>query len=386
MGAAKIFETLFQSKHLHFFSAAYSRIQVYLEGPVKKKVVVAMSGGVDSSVTAALLKEQGYDVIGLTMHHWDACAKDGSADTDQTNTAVSKAKKIAEQLQIPFYSVNFETDFRQQIINRFCADYVSGRTPNPCAVCNKKIKFGLLLEKAMELGGDYLATGHYASIIEDGGRLFISKGADRNKDQSYFLFSLNQQQLSRCRFPLGELNKQQVRQHAVRFGLQIAEKDESQDICFIPDGDYVSFLEREPGFTILRGDIVHVSGEILGHHQGIHRYTIGQRKGLGIGWKEPLYVVSLDASKQQVVVGEKQYLSRVEMTVEQCCWSLPEPTEPFSTTCRIRYRHTEVPAMVEPLKNGIVNVVFDSPQDGVTPGQAAVFYADDLVIGGGWIQ
>ena len=361
-------------------------VQVSFEGSVKKKVVVAMSGGVDSSVAAALLKEQGHEVIGLTMHHWDACPKDDEDETAYSNDAVSEAKKVAEKLQIPFYSVNFETDFRRQIINRFCADYLSGRTPNPCAVCNKKIKFGLLLEKALELGGDYLATGHYASIVNDDGRLFVSKGADRNKDQSYFLFSLNQQQLSHCLFPLGTLSKQQVRQHAARFDLQIAEKDESQDICFIPDGDYVSFLEREQGFEILRGDIVHVSGEVLGHHQGIHRYTIGQRKGLGIGWKEPLYVVAIDAKKQQVIVAEKQHLSRAEMTVEQCCWSILEPTQSFPSNCRIRYRHTEVPAMVEPLKNGLVKVVFDSPQDGVTPGQAAVFYADDLVIGGGWIQ
>ena len=353
---------------------------------MKKRVVVAMSGGVDSSVTAALLKEQGYEVIGLTMHHWDACAKEDAGKTCHTNAAVVDAKKVAEQLQIPFYSVNFETDFRQQVISRFCTEYFSGRTPNPCAVCNKKIKFGLLLDKALELGADYLATGHYASLAEDEGQLFIRKGVDLKKDQSYFLFSLSQQQLARCLFPLGALNKQQVREHAARFGLQIAEKDESQDICFIPDGDYVNFLEQEQGAGKLNGDIVHVSGKVLGQHQGIYRYTIGQRKGLGIGWTEPLFVVGIDASKKQVIVGEKQHLGCAEMTVEQCCWSIPEPTESFSTTCRIRYRHTEVAATVEPLDNVRVKVIFDSPQNGVTPGQAAVFYADDLVIGGGWIQ
>lgn len=353
---------------------------------MKKRVVVAMSGGVDSSVSAALLKEQGYEVIGLTMHHWDSCAKEGAGEPGHSNVVVAAAKKIADHLQIPFYSVNFETDFRQQIISHFCSEYFSGRTPNPCAVCNKKIKFGLLLEKALELGADFLATGHYVSLVEEEGQRFICKGVDRNKDQSYFLFSLIQEQLSHCLFPLGNLNKQQVRKHATRFGFQIAESDESQDICFIPDGDYVNFLESEQGSGKLNGEIVHVSGTVLGQHRGIYRYTIGQRKGLGIGWTEPLFVVGIDAEKKKVIVGEKKFLSRTEMILEQCCWSLPEPTESISSLCRIRYRHTEVPVTVEPLGNHCVRVMFDSPQDGITPGQAAVFYAGDLVIGGGWIQ
>ena len=357
-----------------------------VEDYVKKRVVVAMSGGVDSSVAAALLKQQGYEVIGLTMHHWNTCAKESPGESSQSNLAVSEAKKVAEQLQIPFYSVNFETDFRQQVITRFCSDYFSGRTPNPCAVCNKKIKFGLLLEKALELGADYLATGHYVSRAEEAGQLFIRKGADRHKDQSYFLFSLNQKQLARCLFPLGEFTKQQVREQATRFGLQIGEKDESQDICFIPDGDYIGFLEQEPDFKPLAGEIVHVSGEVLGHHQGIYRYTIGQRKGLGIGWSEPLFVIGIDAAKKQVIVGEKQYLNRTEMTVEQCCWSITPPTEPFSPHCRIRYRHSEAAATVEPLSDSAVKVTFAQPQFGITPGQAAVFYQGDLVVGGGWIQ
>lgn len=353
---------------------------------MKKRVVVAMSGGVDSSVTAALLKEQGYEVIGLTMHHWDAAALDKHNGKTCSNSAVGKAKKIAEQLEIPFHSVNFEDDFRQQVITPFCREYFAGRTPNPCAICNKKIKFGRLLEKALELGADYLATGHYVSLAEEDNHTFIRKGSDQNKDQSYFLFALTQQQLSHCLFPLGELNKQQVREHAKRFNLQIAAKDESQDICFIPDGDYVSFLEREQGEGRLSGEIVHVSGQVLGQHRGIYRYTIGQRKGLGIGWTEPLYVIGIDAEKRKVIVGEKQHLNHAEMVVKECCWSIPVPTEPFSTACRIRYRHTEVAATVEPLSDTQVKVTFALPQTGVTPGQAAVFYQDDLLIGGGWIQ
>jgi len=353
---------------------------------VKKKVVVAMSGGVDSSVAAALLKEQGYDVIGLTMHHWDMCTHDGSGSNGHTNTAVIEAEKVAQHLKIPFYSVNFESDFRKQVIRRFCDDYTAGRTPNPCIVCNKKVKFGLLLEKALELGGDFLATGHYVRLSEEKGQRLVQKGCDLQKDQSYFLFMLNQQQLQHCIFPLGEMDKPQVREHAARFGLEIAQKGESQDICFIPDGDYVRFLEQEQGIGDLGGDIVHVSGKTLASHRGIYRYTIGQRKGLGIGWTEPLYVVGIDAEKKQVIVGEKEHLSRAEMVVGQCHWTIEKPRDKFSTTCRIRYRHTEVPVSVEPLQGDQVKVVFDAPQDGVTPGQAAVFYHDDLVIGGGWIQ
>ncbi len=353
---------------------------------MSKKIVVAMSGGVDSSVTAALLQEQGYEVIGLTMHHWDATVPGAVNETCHSNSAVAKAKRIAEQLNIPFYSINLELDFRQQVVTPFCHEYFSGRTPNPCVICNKQIKFGTLLEKALELGADYLATGHYVSVVQENNQIFIRKGADLKKDQSYFLFALTQQQLSHCVFPLGELNKQQVREHAKRFNLQIAEKEESQDICFIPDGDYSSFLERERDRGKLSGEIVHISGKVLGQHRGIYRYTIGQRKGLGIGWTEPLYVIGINAEKKRVIVAEKEHLSRIDMVVKQCCWSIPTPRTSFPTTCRIRYRHTAVNAVVEPLSEVEVKVTFSEPQDGITPGQVAVFYQDDLVIGGGWIQ
>lgn len=349
-----------------------------------------MSGGVDSSVTAALLKEQGYEVVGMTMQLWNSqnfsFGLNDEDKSDRPSDAVTEARKVAEQLNIPFHAVNFADDFRAQVINPFCEDYYAGRTPNPCVICNKKLKFGLLLEKALELGADYLATGHYVNLEQNEGRYLIRKGVDHNKDQSYFLFALTQPQLERCLFPLGEFNKQQVRAYAAKMNLQVAEKSESQDICFIPDGEYVKFLEHECGSGRLSGEIVHVSGRVLGLHQGVYRYTIGQRKGLGIGWTEPLFVVGIDVARKQVIVGEKQHLNRPDLIVAQCTWSIPQPTETLSTKCRIRYRHTEVPAKVEPLTEDQVRVVFESPQSGITPGQAAVFYEGDRVIGGGWIQ
>ncbi len=339
-----------------------------------------MSGGIDSSVTAALLLEQGYEVIGLTMNHWE--------NNSASSNPIVEAEKIAATLNVPLHVVDFKADFRHLIIDQFGKEYFRGRTPNPCIVCNKKIKFGLLLDEAMKLGGDYLATGHYVGLSNVDQRVFVRRGLDRNKDQSYFLFALNQQQLSRCLFPLGDLDKDKVRAHAERLNLSFTKKDESQDICFIPDNDYVSFLEQEFGANKLSGDIVHIDGKVVGQHKGVYRYTIGQRKGLGIGWSEPLYVVGINSELKQVIVGEKPYLSRSKMVVEQCCWSITVPNEPLPTLCQIRYRHVEVSATIIPLKDddGCAQVVFDQPQYGITPGQAAVFYADGLVIGGGWIK
>lgn len=355
----------------------------------KQRVVVAMSGGVDSSVTAALLKEQGFDVIGMTMQLWD---KTSFAQHSAENASccsvdnVNDARRVAEQLDIPFHVVHFEDDFQTQVIDRFCAEYFSGRTPNPCVICNQFLKFDLLLRKARELDADFMATGHYVSLDKQGDRYSLRKGLDRSKDQSYFLFTLSQEQLKFCLFPLGGMTKDEVRGHAERFALQVAQKAESQDICFIPDDDYVRFLEAECGSGKLDGDIVHVSGKVLARHQGIYRYTVGQRKGLGIGWTEPLFVVGIDAEKKQVIVGEKEHLNRAELMIDGCRWSVAEPTEPFETRCRIRYRHQEVPVWVEPLAGHQARVVFVEPQQGVTPGQAAVFYAGDRVVGGGWIK
>ena len=349
-----------------------------------------MSGGVDSSVTAALLLEQGYEVIGMTMQIWDY-----SSYTDRHGESfgsccslddVHDARRVAEGLDIPFYVVNFEKDFEQLVIDRFCDDYFSGRTPNPCVLCNQTLKFELLMRRALELEADFLATGHYAQIQQEGERYYLAKGVDHLKDQSYFLFTLTQEQMAHTLFPLGGMSKEDVRQHAARFGLRVAEKAESQDICFVPDGDYVRFLEEHRGSNQLDGEIVHVSGQVLGHHQGIYRYTIGQRRGLGISWTEPLFVVGIDAEKRRVVVGEKQHLARETLEAFKCNWSIPLPETALNCRCRIRYRHHEVEVQVIPLGNDEVRVEFTEPQAGVTPGQAAVFYADDRVLGGGWIK
>lgn len=355
----------------------------------KKRVVVAMSGGVDSSVTAALLQEQGHEVIGMTMQIWDysrftahhgetfgsCCSLDDVYD----------ARRVAEGLGIPFYVVNFEKDFQRLVIDRFCDDYFAGRTPNPCVLCNQVLKFELLLRKARELEADWLATGHYAQITEGAKGYTLRKGVDANKDQSYFLYTLTQEQMARVRFPLGGMSKEEVRAHAERFDLRVAQKAESQDICFVPDGDYVRFLEEERGSGRLDGEIVHVSGQVLGRHQGTYRYTVGQRRGLGIAWPQPLYVVGIDAETKRVLVGEAEQLKVRELTACEVVWGSSAPTEPFAAGCRIRYRQQEVPAQIFPLPERQARVVFDQPQQGVTPGQAAVFYRGDAVLGGGWI-
>jgi tRNA-uridine 2-sulfurtransferase len=356
----------------------------------KKRVVVAMSGGVDSSVTAALLAEQGHEVIGLTMQIWDYSTF--TADHGETfGTCCSlddvyDARKVAAAIDIPFYVVNFEKDFQRQVIDRFCDDYFAGRTPNPCVLCNQRLKFELLLRRAKELEADWLATGHYAQIVEKNGRYALCKGRDAAKDQSYFLFTLDQPQMAMVRFPLGDLTKEEVRAHAERFHLPVAQKAESQDICFVPDGDYVRFLEEERGAGQLDGEIVHVeSGKVLGRHLGTYRYTIGQRRGLGIAWPQPLFVVGIDAETRRVLVGEREHLAVGRLEVHEVVWGDASPAAPLRAACRIRYRHREVPALIEPLAGNRARVTFDAPQYGVTPGQAAVFYRDDEVLGGGWI-
>ena len=355
-----------------------------------KRVVVAMSGGVDSSVAAALLKEHGCEVIGLTMQVWDY-----SSFTDEHGEKfgtccslddVYDARRVAESLGIPFYVVNFEKQFESAVIERFCDDYFNGRTPNPCVLCNQVLKFEILLRRARELQADYLVTGHYAQLVPEDGRMALRKGLDPNKDQTYFLFTLTGEQMQYVRFPLGGMTKEEVRGHAARLGLKVAEKPESQDICFVPDGNYVRFLEEQRGPGTMNGDIVHVDGRVLGSHQGTYRYTIGQRRGLGIAWPQPLYVTGIDAANRRVIVGEKQHLSVSTCLVFDVNWLIDPPSGTIATTCRIRYRHQETPSKITTLDDGTVQVDFDEPQKGVTPGQAAVFYDDDRVIGGGWIK
>lgn len=360
-----------------------------MESFAGKRVVVAMSGGVDSSVAAALLKEQGAEVIGLTMQIWDYrnfSAPDGATFGSCCSLDdVHDARRVAEQLGIPFYVVNFEQEFEKQVIDTFCDDYFAGRTPNPCVLCNQKLKFELLLRRARELEADVLATGHYARVVRDGERFALCKGRDTAKDQSYFLFTLTREQMAMVRFPLGELTKDEVRAHAARLGLRVAEKAESQDICFVPDGDYVRFLEEQRGAGTMDGEIVHVSGQVLGRHRGIYRYTIGQRRGLGIAWPEPLFVVGIDAQGKRVIVGEREHLAVAELTLREVNWIAAIPAVPFEAACRIRYRHNEIPSSVHVDRDGKVTIRLSIPQHGVTPGQAAVLYRGDAVLGGGWI-
>jgi len=344
------------------------------------KIAVAMSGGVDSSVTAALLKQQGHEVIGITMRLFEPRSSgSGSAAYD--------AAQVAAHLGIPHHLVDYEPDFRELIIDDFIDQYRCGQTPNPCVRCNRFVKFGLLLDTARQLGADLLATGHYVRKSSDpDGLCHLRMARNIRKDQSYFLYTISQERLAQVIFPLGEMeSKDEVRRLAREFGLPVAEKSDSQEVCFIPNDDYVAFLESSGALTNVPGDIVHVSGKVVGRHQGTHRYTIGQRRGLGIAWSEPLYVVEIDASRNMVVVGEVENVFAKGLTAGDVSWIIPPRSREFNSTCKIRYRHQPVACRVRLLEDGGCQVRFDQPQKSVTPGQAVVFYQDDEVLGGGRI-
>lgn len=344
-------------------------------------VLVAMSGGVDSSVTAALLLEQGYTVIGVTLRFLPGAKGDAGVDA---------AQRAADELGIELHVLDYTAEFERRVIQPFCDAYLQGCTPNPCAVCNREFKFGSLLKFAHELGCDFLATGHYAGIVSTPTGVLLARGADRNKDQSYFMFYIVDMDLSRVLLPLGEMTKPQVRREAERFGLSAKSRGESQDICFVPDSDYKHLVrQHECSSTSPRrihaGEIVHIQGAVLGQHQGIHAYTVGQRRGLGVAWHEPLYVVRLDAEHNQVIVGEKEHLYRERIRVRGVVWSIDlKGVDELNVGCQIRYRQQPVDAVVVPCGSEAW-VTFDAPQRGISPGQAAVFYRGETVLGGGWI-
>jgi tRNA-specific 2-thiouridylase len=344
-----------------------------------KKIAVAMSGGVDSSTVAALLQQQGAEVIGINMKLFDRAGEDPTAKGD--------AEIVADHLGIEFHQLRLEEEFSRIIVDDFRAQYFGGETPNPCVRCNRFVKFGLLLDQALELGADSLATGHYVRTVRDPGGLWhLLKAAYLAKDQSYFLYTLTQRQLSRVLFPLGEMpSKDEVRRLADGFGLPVAQKGDSQEICFVPNDDYIAFLEKDRPVAGRRGEIVHLNGEVLGEHSGTHRYTVGQRRGLGIAWKEPLYVVAIDAEKQRIVVGEVGGLYAPGLRVADLNWINAPQGDRIETSCKIRYRQQPVECKVTLLGDGSGEIRFSEPQKSVTPGQSVVFYRDDELLGGGRI-
>ena len=341
------------------------------------KIAVAMSGGVDSSMTAALLKKEGHEVFGLTMM------------VTPSEEAALAARESAQVIGLPHYTVDFRDIFKKQVIADFCSQYILGKTPNPCVNCNRLIKFGVLIEKAKELGAEVMATGHYARIEKNSpdNRILLKKGFDPTRDQSYFLYKLTQSQLAAAIFPLGNLTKDSVRKMAQEMSLPSVTRKESHEICFIPDNDYPRFLREHLACEIKSGQIMDKRGNVLGKHNGIIEYTIGQRKGLGISSQEPLYVVGIDSKSNSVIVGGKQDVYADEFIVSDLNWiAFSNLREPLTLKARIRYLHHEAEAVISPAEGDNVIVKFTDPQLAITPGQAAVFYDGEVVVGGGTIE
>lgn len=356
--------------------------------PTRKRVVVAMSGGVDSSVAAALLVEQGYDVIGMMMRLWSEPGMGDAAPANRccTPDQMADARQIAGILNIPFYVVDVQDYFRQTIVQFFIDEHDNGRTPNPCIECNRQIRFTYLLERALALDADYLATGHYAQIRHTPTGYQLLKGHDENKDQSYVLHVLNQEKLSQVLFPIGGYSKPEVRQLAQKFGLPVASKSESQDLCFLGDGDYRRFLQEYSQKTSQPGPILDSSGRELGQHNGLSFYTIGQRKGLGISAREPLFVLSKNAAQNALIVGSKSELGQQALLARNVNWlSGQPPTDPIAAQIKIRYKAKGVEGVVINLGNGRSQVTFDEPVFGITAGQGVIFYDGNICLGGGII-
>ena len=354
------------------------------------RVVAAMSGGVDSSVAAALLARQGHEVIGLSMQLYDHSGSqiDGAVQFGSCCTIddLHDARRVAAQLGIPHYIVNFERQFDETVVSNFVREYTSGRTPIPCVHCNGDLKFATLAARAEGFGAELVATGHYARVERAGAKALLKRGIDPAKDQSYFLFTLTQEQLSHAMFPVGGLDKAAVRALAQELGLSVANKPDSHEICFVADGDHAGFLESH-GAIAAPGTIRDVSGRVVGAHEGVHRFTVGQRKGLGLSSPVRLYVVGIDAAQAAVTVGPREALERLELTASGVNWIAGAPP-PAGTraTAQIRYRHREAAATVVPLAGDRLSLTFDEPQHAVAPGQAVVLYDGDVVLGGGWIE
>jgi len=353
-----------------------------------QRVVCGMSGGVDSSAAAALLREQGYEVIGITLKLWPQDCVNRAEDKCCGPQAVTDARSVCHKLDIPYYLVDESQDFQKHVIQYFADEYKAGRTPNPCVMCNQNLKFGRLINRADQLGAQYIATGHFARVERSAqSRYLLKRGCDLRKDQSYFLFSLRQDQLARILFPLGEKSKSDTREVARQCQLKTADKEESMEICFVPDNNYGGFLQSANLVQKHRGEIVDLHGHVLGQHDGIEFYTIGQRKGLGITTPKPVYVVELDPENNRVMVGDESALERDEFTANRCNWHPFETlTGPLEVTAKIRYNHPGTAATVTPLEGDRVRVKLHASARAITPGQAAVFYQDDLVVGGGWIM